>query len=276
MPQMKFASAERVLVRLGAGAPAGSTVAATAESAANDNPPVSAMGFENIAAPPLISAPRRFVNSPTPTQVLLTSHTMRPPSPNDGILWWQYTSVANQITQLMGIAAIFAQSHPDISANAQNQIAALQAMLPNYYVQQPFTASVYWQALFQTDMGQDSQTQHAVSYTTGVADNDTQTQSFASTLGVSVTATAGVAGLGSLSATLSASMTSTSGTSHSVTLSKAQTLTDTWSWTTPAGKKLSVQLWQLVVQFAAADQTLTQALSPNDALFIGQTLPYDP
>jgi hypothetical protein len=92
----------------------------------------------------------------------------------------------------------------------------------------------------------------SVSFTTGVESSDSETQEFAVTIGLEVSADFEV-----MSTKLSTSFTASTSTTHTITLSSSQTVTNTFT----VNPNTTGQVWQLVQIFSAAGVSITQPLN---------------
>jgi len=125
----------------------------------------------------------------------------------------------------------------------------------------PITASFQWIAVYNAET-QNTPISQQVQYTTGVTTTDTESEQFAATIGVSVTA-----GYGPVSASLSASFTETTQQQHSIAFTQETAITNTFG---PVPANTTAQYWQLTQVFQADNG---DSLSQNLNFFVALTFP---
>lgn len=123
------------------------------------------------------------------------------------------------------------------------------------------TASFQWQSVYNAET-QKTPISQEVTYTTGVTTTNTETESFAATIGVSVTA-----GYGPISASLSASFTETTQQQHSVAFTEQNSIANTFG---PVPPNTTAQYWQLVEIFEADNG---DSIAQNLNYFLALTYP---
>ena len=127
-------------------------------------------------------------------------------------------------------------------------------------------AKAQWEQIYANHI-QNADSEHQVQVKTGVTNSQSETKSFSTHIGMSTTASAGVEGLASVSTTLSFDFTQQSSYTHGISLTKEQTVTETFSFKA----NTYVQVWQLLMTIEdEAGNAITQRV-PNY-----QTLTYPP
>ncbi len=124
-------------------------------------------------------------------------------------------------------------------------------------------ASYFWRCVFQGHVNPGATASRGISVTNGVSTTDTETNSFATTIGAEVSA-----GLEGIGAKLSSSFTYQHGSSHSITVSKQTTTTDTFS-VTAHEEAITFQFWQLCMRFNDnKGSEITQAIDASMAPYV--------
>ncbi len=134
----------------------------------------------------------------------------------------------------------------------------------------PLSASYFWKSMDQGIAYPDAPSHFSKATTKGVDVTDSETTSFAQSLGIEVS-TGGIGDfLASLNAKLSASFTWTQSQTHTVSIQKATTTTVTRDFlcNEKGEKSQTYQIWQLVFQFDSGGKVLRQ--NPISQLLLRQ------
>ncbi|MCB1567178.1 MAG: hypothetical protein KDI78_16480 [Xanthomonadales bacterium] len=134
----------------------------------------------------------------------------------------------------------------------------------------PITAQYYWQVIGQSTVPPGSTETTTFQTSTGVTTTDSQTDTFAETIGVQVGADAIFDVLGGISAQLSTSFTATQSYTHSIAVTETQTQSVAFALKPPTDEiSVCYQVWQLCIEFTAGGSaSVAQQLDPNSYVVI--------
>ena len=135
------------------------------------------------------------------------------------------------------------------------------------------SAKYFWKAISQAMLGSGATTAHTQAYTVGTSKSDSQTHTFAATLGIKVGAAGGADTLlAGLSAEMSESFTTSQSTTHTLTITDSVEESTEVSFTCPpTDQSLTFQVWQLCLHYEAGGKELIQPLGIEHAPLYSRT-----